>query len=218
MMNMLIDSLELYWGEEAPGYAGGNMAMYFHESQVEHNDFLGPDFFVVLGARPGRRKSWVVWQEGLTPDVVVELLSARTERRDRGDKMQIYARTLHVSNYYLYDPFDARLEGYTLEHGRYTPLQPNASGRLPCPELGLELGPHLQYDTMEGEEVPYLRWFLPDGTLLPSPREHAALVQARADEATARADEAVAQRDTERARAEAAEARLRELESRLRDG
>ena len=51
--------------------------------QVRHQDFRGPDFFAVLGVPKRERKSWVVWQEGKGPDVVIELLSESTAAQDK---------------------------------------------------------------------------------------------------------------------------------------
>jgi hypothetical protein len=41
------------------------------------------------------------------------LLSATTEKVDRGDKMRIYARLLKVGEYFLFDPFSGVFEGAT---------------------------------------------------------------------------------------------------------
>ncbi len=51
------------------------MFVYFSAAQLKSEDFRGPDFFAVLGVPKAERKSWVVWQEGKAPDVVIELLS-----------------------------------------------------------------------------------------------------------------------------------------------
>ena len=92
-MTLLIESLRMEWIDRKDVFVGGNMFVYFSESQAKKNDFRGPDVFVVLDAEEKeRRLSWVVWQEGRrTPDVVIELTSASTEAVDRGKKMEIYA-------------------------------------------------------------------------------------------------------------------------------
>ena len=60
--------------------------------------FRGPDFFVALGARPKpRRNSWVVENEGgKYPDVIVEILSKRTQAADRGEKKAIYEKVFRT--------------------------------------------------------------------------------------------------------------------------
>src|SRR5688572_20570702 len=115
------------------------MFLYFSETQSRRNDFRGPDVFVVLNTSRRERRAWVVWEEdGQTPDVVIELLSDKTEHIDRGEKMRIYARSLKVGEYFLFDPFSGALEGYELDvlSARYLPKSPDSEGRLSCKQLG----------------------------------------------------------------------------------
>lgn len=55
----------------------------------------------------------------LVPDWICEVLSERTEARDRGRKMRVYRRE-GVAHYWLVDPRIHVLEVYRLENGRYT--------------------------------------------------------------------------------------------------
>ena len=89
-MELLINSLKPWLEQREDGYVGGNMFVYFSLAQVRHQDFKGPDFFAVLGVPKGERKSWVVWEEGKGPDVVIELLSNSTAELDKTDKKQVY--------------------------------------------------------------------------------------------------------------------------------
>lgn len=209
-MNLLIETLSAWMAGRPDVFIGGNMFLYFSELQTRANDFRGPDFFVVLDALPDRqRKSWVVWQEdGRTPDVVIELLSPRTEAVDRGRKMQIYAG-LKVQDYYLFDPDDLRLEGYRLAGSSYERMVSLPDGGLPCRSLGLQLA------IAEAEVLdlrgPWLRWRDTDGALLPTERERAAREQARAEAERTRAEAEHERAEAERTRAERLAARLREL-------
>jgi len=214
-MNLLIETLERHFHDRPDVYIGGNMALYYSELQARNQDFRAPDFFVVTNAIEDReRKSWVVWQEdGRTPDVVIELLSASTEREDRGRKMQIYAG-LKVSEYYLFDPDTLLLEGYRLVGPAYARILPRADGDLDCHMVGLRLGlGDAEYVGLDGR---WLRWRLPDGTTLPLDREVAAAEKAHAEQEKARADAESARADAESARANAESARARALEERLR--
>jgi Uma2 family endonuclease len=107
-MTLLLESLYLAWKDRDDFFAGGNMFVYYSELQSKRNDFRGPDVFVVLDTHKyPTRRSWVVWEEdGRVPDVVIEIISESTEAQDRGAKMDIYAKLLRVSEYYLFDPFD----------------------------------------------------------------------------------------------------------------
>lgn len=211
-MNLLTGSLELAWDDRDDFYVGGNMCIYFSELQTKKNDFRGPDVFVVLDTKRREHKSWVVWQEnGRTPDVVIELLSEKTEHIDRGEKKRIYAKLLHVSHYYLFDPFDpSSLEGYSLDPdtGEYTRMQPLSNGDLPCPRLGLKVG--VRHGLYDGIEAEWMRWIDERGHVLPTGEEEARSAQAQVKAAQEQAKAAEEQAKAERARAEDAEKRLAE--------
>ncbi|HEX9618965.1 MAG TPA: Uma2 family endonuclease, partial [Polyangiaceae bacterium] len=149
----------LAWRARTDFYVGGNMFLYFSEIQSRKNDFRGPDVFVVTNTTRRERRAWVVWEEdGKGPDVVIELLSATTEKVDRGDKMRIYARLLKVGEYFLFDPFSGVFEGYELDvlHAGYVAKKPDARGRLRCEQLGLYLAK--VRGTHYAVEADWLRW------------------------------------------------------------
>jgi Uma2 family endonuclease len=198
-MTVLIESLEYAWRERDDFYVGGNMFLYFSEVQARNNDFRGPDVFVVMNTTRRERRAWVVWEEaGKAPDVIIELLSEKTERIDRGEKMRVYARTLKVAEYFLFDPFSAVFEGYELDalRGSYMAKTPDASGRLKCEQLGLSLGK--ARGTLYAVTADWLRWFGADKRLLEMPAERA---NAEAERASAEAERVNA--EAERANAEA---------------
>jgi Uma2 family endonuclease len=194
-MNDLITSLEAYLRAkgDTTTFVGGNLAIYFSIDQIEHNTFLGPDFMVVRNTSLRERKSWVFWSEQRFPSVVIELLSDKTEKDDRGAKMSTYAEVMQVAEYVLFDPFDGRLEGYRLDTKarRYVVIPPDEEERVEVEQLGLCLAVHWQ-ERLEGA-VPLLRWQLPDGTPLPTPAERAAQQQRRAEDQERRAEAAEAE-------------------------
>ena len=207
-MMVLIESLEHAWRERTDFYVGGNMFLYFSETQARHNDFRGPDVFVTLDTTRRERRAWVTWEEdGKSPDVIIELLSDSTERVDRGDKMRLYGRVLKVGEYFLFDPFSGILEGYELASPNqgYVKKQADAQGRYSCAQLGLLLGK--ARSTLWAVEVDWLRWMQPDGSVLPMPSEDAlrfaAMVESEAQRADAEAERANA--EAERANRLAAE-------------
>jgi len=198
-MEVLIQSLDWAWGDRRDYYAGGDMFLYFSETQARKNDFRGPDVFVVLGTDRHERRAWVVWEEdGKAPDVIIELLSESTEHVDRGDKMRIYAKSLKVGEYFLFDPWSGVLEGYTLDplHGEYRRKDLDANGRAHCAQLGLWLGKarSVLYDV----EVDWLRWMNAEGRVLPVPAESAMEAMENLTAMTERA-----KAEAERAKAEA---------------
>lgn len=206
-MVLLIQSLKLAWAAREDFFVGGNMFVYFSETQVKTNDFRGPDVFVVLGTSRRSRLSWVAWGEGgKLPDVVIELLSNRTRHVDRGEKMQIYSKVWRTPEYVLYDPFSHELDAYRLNPGNleYEPIARDARGDVQSLTLGLRLG--VREGTFEDVTFPWLRWLDERGEPLPTPEEWARTEKQRADAEKQRAD-------AEKRRADALAARLRKMES-----
>ena len=183
-MDLLIDIMDLWLESRGDGFAGGNMFLYYSLEQARHNTFVGPDFFVALDVPRGERKSWVVWEQGKGPDLVVELLSASTAQHDKTLKKTLYARRVRVPEYYWYDPFNPEdFAGFTLHGSNYQPLAINARGRIHSPTLNLDLG--RWPGTFRGVDAVWLRWFTPEGVMLPTEAEAA---QQRAEAAQQRAE------------------------------
>jgi Uma2 family endonuclease len=211
-MIVLIESLEHAWRDRDDFYVGGNMFLYFSETQARSRDFRGPDVYVVMNTTRRERRAWVVWEEnGQVPDVIVELLSPKTEHVDRGEKMRVYAR-LRVGEYFLFDPFSAELEGHELDvlHARYRKKVPDEQGRLRCEGLGLSLA--VVRSVLSGVEAPWLRWVDGEGRVLPTlaedfvsagARERAAVDRANAFAKRAKTEADRAKAEAERANAEA---------------
>ncbi len=161
---LLIQSLEWLWSDRQDFYAFGNLTIYYSPRQSKSEDFRGPDFFVVLGTERRPRKSWVVWEEeGRYPNLIIELLSESTAKTDRGLKKQIYQDTFRTPDYFWFDPNTLEFQGYHLLDGQYHELEPNEQGWLWSHQLELYLGIQDQR----------LRFFTPDGELVPTPEETA---------------------------------------------
>jgi Uma2 family endonuclease len=159
---LLIQCLELWWQNRQDFYACGNLTVYYSPRQRKSELFRGPDFFVVLGTERKPRRSWVVWQEdGKYPNVIVEILSSKTAKTDRGLKKQIYQDTFRTPDYFWFDPESLEFKGFHLLDGCYEELQPNVDGWLWSQQLELYLG------VRESK----LRFFTPERQLIPTPEE-----------------------------------------------
>jgi hypothetical protein len=211
------------------------MFIHFSLEQVRNQDFRGPDFFLVLGVPKKERKSWVVWEEGKGPDVVIELLSESTAEIDKTEKKRIYQNQLRVLEYFWYDPFEpSDLAGFKLDDGAYKPLPFDDQNRLMSPLLGLSL---VRWQgVFENVETIWLRWASLDGKLLPTEHEVAEQIaeearqqvsEARrladdaarfAQQAEQRAGEAEQRAGAEAQRAQAAEAEIARLKALLAKG
>jgi Uma2 family endonuclease len=102
---------------------------------AEHS-VVQPD---LLYLRPEHRSRVVDRVEG-APDLVVEVLSPGTARRDRAQKLGLYAEA-GVAEYWLVEPRDRQIEFLANEAGRFVVALP--SGReyrsRALPELSLDL-------------------------------------------------------------------------------
>lgn len=188
-MHLLMETLRLRWAERQEFYVGGNMFVYFSLEQVRNKDFRGPDVFVVLGVPRRERKSWVVWEEGKGPDVVIELLSDSTAERDKTEKKQIYQNQLRVPEYFWFDPFNSEdWAGFALRDGVYESLELDAQSRFVSQQLGLTL---VRWQGSYNEVgAVWLRWATLEGVLLPTPQERANQAEHRATQAEHRATQA----------------------------
>jgi Uma2 family endonuclease len=189
-----------------------------------------PDWFLSVGVPrlyDGRdlRRSYVVWQEGQPPTVVVEFLSPRTERDDLGrfyeeadrvegeasgaevenllktpSKLEVYERYLKVAHYFVYSRYTQRLRYFKLVGSQYEEQRLNPEQPLIWME-DLQVGLGLWRGCFEGIETCWLRWCNQAGHWLLTDTEQA---QARLVQEQAKAD-------LEQQRAERLANRLREL-------
>jgi Uma2 family endonuclease len=184
----LMSSLRWHWREKENWFAIGNLSVFYPEYSRSAGRmvrkklrFRGPDFFVVLGVNPHLpRNSWVAEREGKYPDVIVEILSKSTAKKDRGEKKTIYEQIFKTHEYFLFDPEKHIVEGFRLVNGRYRPIVPDTHGRFSSERLDLSFGMH-------GEN---LRFFAPDGTLVPLPDEAATEAMMETQLASTRAQSA----------------------------
>ncbi|MGB7440349.1 MAG: Uma2 family endonuclease [Coleofasciculaceae cyanobacterium] len=172
-ITLLIQCLELLWSDRQDFYASGNITIYYSPQQRKSEQFRGPDFFVVLNTERKPRKSWAVWEEGgKYPNIIVEILSSKTAKTDRGLKKEIYQDIFRTPDYFWFDPYSLEFKGFHLIDGCYQELEPNAEGKLWSQQLELYLGVH------ESK----LRWFTTEGELVPTPQEVAEQERQRAEQ------------------------------------
>lgn len=162
-----------------------------------------PDWFLVLDVPrlyegTDLRSSYVVWQEGVNPFLVVELLSPGTEKEDLGEwalleedessevdstesngqpnreippkKWDVYERILRVPYYVVFSRYSDRLRGFKLNGGRYReqPIDPEKL-QFWIPELKLGLG--IWQGEFEGINRSWLRWCDEEGNWLQTEAE-----------------------------------------------
>jgi Uma2 family endonuclease len=176
-----------------------------------------PDWFVAIGvprlyAERDLRLSYVVWDEKVTPSVVVELLSPGTEKEDLGQtqagtgepptKWEVYERMLKVPYYILYDRYSGLLRAYQRLDERYQELE-IVDNRLWLSTLKIGLG--VWQGEYQGVTRPWLRWYNAENNWTPTDAEQER--QAKEQERQAKEQALI--------RAEQAESQLQQVALRL---
>lgn len=181
-----------------------------------------PDWFAVVGVSrlyqgQDLRLSYVFWQEGVRPIVVIELLSPGTQDEDLGrrepqgkqpGKWKVYEQILGVPYYITFNRYNNdELQAFQLAGNRYQAME-LLSGRLWIPDL--EMGLALWQGEYRGALRQWLRWYDAQGNWIPTEAE-------RTQQAQQRAEQAEQQVEQERQQRELAQRQVEELAQRLRD-
>lgn len=177
-------------------FTGTDMNLYY---DVRHPLWhKRPDWFAVLGVPrlyqgTDLRLSYVVWQEGVYPTIVVELLSPGTEPEDLGQtlravnqpptKWEVYERILRIPYYIIFDRYTDRLRAYHLVAGTYNEIS-IADNRLWLPNVKLGLG--LWQGSYQGIQRLWLRCYDAAGNWLLTDSERAQQAEERAQRLAAR--------------------------------
>jgi Uma2 family endonuclease len=181
-------------------FTGTDLNLYY---DIRHHQwYKRPDWFVALGVprlydEQDLRLSYVVWQEGVNPFVVIEFLSPGSEKEDLGpyaegdrprsdtdqsngsaqsdgakppSKWQVYEQILRVPYYIVFSRYTDRLRLFSLSAGRYQE-QDLTDSKLWIPELEVGLG--LWQGTYEGIDRLWLRWYDETGAWIPTDTEQA---------------------------------------------
>jgi Uma2 family endonuclease len=138
----LIETLKDRYRDDPDVYVTGNLLLFYKEGNRRKH--ISPDVFMVRGvSKTPPREHYLVWEEGKSPDVVIELTSRTTRREDRGKKLKLYRDVLRVREYFLFDPnadlLNPSLQGYRLMDSVYVPIEPVAAHYFTSEVLGLWL-------------------------------------------------------------------------------
>jgi Uma2 family endonuclease len=121
---------------------GGEAILSPIDVYLDDENVFQPDLFWVSGAESGCQLGEDDYWHG-APDLVVEVISPSTARRDRGDKYDLYQRH-DVREYWIVDPtarfvevFVYQGEGFTRQ-GLYGPEETFASSVLAGREIDLK--------------------------------------------------------------------------------
>ncbi|WP_204104434.1 MULTISPECIES: Uma2 family endonuclease [Spirulina sp. CCY15215] len=219
-------------------FSAMDLNIYYDENNTRR--YKRPDWFGVVGVsqlyeEQDLRLSYVIWQEGVNPFIVVELLSPSTQAQDLGQvasdpdgkptKWEVYEEILQIPYYVVYDREQNYFRVFHLESGRYQELELN-DNRLWLAELGLGLG--LWQGINENVDRLWLRFYDASLNWILTPTEQerqradfeqqrANLEQQRANFEQQRADFEQQRADLEQQEKELAQQRIEHLERLLRE-
>jgi Uma2 family endonuclease len=118
-----------------------------------------PDITVVLRAQPGERSSFSVKEEGVRPDLIIEIVSPSTaeiRKVDEDDKVWVYSQAGIPEYILLYLPRPRKggkiwPSGYRLgSQGQYSVIEPDAQGRIFSVTTGLWFAPGKRIQVVDG--------------------------------------------------------------------
>jgi len=186
---LLTEALYSSWdgpGAGRPFLAAANVGVF----ALARNPAIVPDVFLSLDVEvphdwwQKEHRSYLLWEFGKPPDVVIEVVS-NTVGGEADEKRQKYAR-MRVIYYVIYDPLRQvmpdvltiyRLSGMGYER--------QSSPRFP--DIGL--GVTLWGGTYEGKTDTWLRWTDADGNLILTGKERAEQEHQRAEQERQRAEQ-----------------------------
>jgi Uma2 family endonuclease len=104
------ENLEVFLAANLDVFIAGNLMWYPVEGHPEICQ--APDVMVIFGRPRGDRGSYQQWKEqGIGPQIAVEILSPNNTKREMAEKRDFYEK-YGVEEYYIYDPERFRLTGW----------------------------------------------------------------------------------------------------------
>ncbi len=101
LISYLFNALEVFLADQPDVFKSANLNFYYDED--DSKKYYIPDIMVAFGVSSRDRKVYKLWEEKLCPQVVFEVSSEVTWKKDISDKVETYEK-LGVEEYYLLDP------------------------------------------------------------------------------------------------------------------
>ena len=144
-----------YQGQKV--YVGSDMLVYYQEGMPRR--FVVPDVFVVMDCEQKDRRTFKTWEEKRVPDVVFEITSLSTARKDQALKPRTYG-AIGVKELFLFDPLQEylapSLQGFRFEAGKPIELRAK-NNQFQSDVLGVHIAAGKEHliltDLISGERV-----------------------------------------------------------------
>ncbi|MGK7946192.1 MAG: Uma2 family endonuclease [Microcystaceae cyanobacterium] len=157
-------------------FIGTNLPLFYDIRY--YRSYKYPDWFLVVGMYPMKQPSdervnYVTWEEGVSPFLVIELLSPGSEADDLSQNLRhihdpltkwtVYERILRVPYYIVFDHSENKLHPFGMVGAHYKPLE-MSDGKLWFKDIELSLG--VWQGSYQGIEGTWLRWYDLSGQLI----------------------------------------------------
>ena len=124
--------LDTLFSDDPLVFVAGDLLWYHSKSSSKSQ---APDVMVVFGRPKGDRRSYRQWHEdNIPPQVAFEILSPSNTAEEMSEKFQFYQQH-GVEEYYLYDPYKNKLQGWLRQGTQLIPIA-NMAGWI-SPRLGI---------------------------------------------------------------------------------
>lgn len=181
--------LAAIWADRMDWFFGVDMGIYHHPDQPA----IVPDGFLSIGVPrildEDLRLSYVLWEEQVTPTLVLAVVSHK-RRGEYSTKKELYAE-MGVLYYAIYNPLrkrKSRLEVYKLENSLYQrqpTVRPSGQSMIWLSELGIGLGS--ERGCYLGIEREWLYWYDEQGQRYATPEERVEIESAKRQQAESKA-------------------------------
>ncbi len=138
-VTLLFGMLELFFEAREDVYFASDLMFYYEEGNA--NKRFAPDLMVCFGISNKKRRSYKLWEEKVTPSVIIEVALEATWEKDVTTKRRLFEK-LGVAEYYVIDPeykyLPQPLLAYRLEFGELVRLAVE-NNRVFSEKLNLEI-------------------------------------------------------------------------------
>src|SRR5207245_5475604 len=86
LMFALIAMLKMWYARARRVYVSGNLLLYYVPGNKRKH--VAPDVFVVRGVSKRKRLYYLLWVEGKSPEMIIELTSKSTRKEDSDTKFK----------------------------------------------------------------------------------------------------------------------------------
>lgn len=101
LISYLFNSLQIFLANQTDVFIAANLNFYYDEDDPKK--YYIPDTMIAFGISNNNRKVYKLWKEKLCPQVIFEVASESTWKKDISDKVEVYER-LGAEEYYILDP------------------------------------------------------------------------------------------------------------------